>query len=158
MEKNAVEIIIFNGKKWLNEKHIETQLEHSNLVAVTNKYSPELRKTRQELQICGNYQHCRRFLEEDFAMQIMPIMTQEQSILSKIVTLFSAEEIILQYNLLGYRTDAYFSRYKLAIEVDEQEHNDRDIDYEIERQKSIEKNLIVNLLKLIQAKKMLIPF
>ena len=47
-----------------------------------------------------------------------PIMTQEQSILSKIVTLFAAEKIILQHNVLDYRTDAYFPKYKLAIEVD----------------------------------------
>ena len=65
-----------------------------------------------------------------------PIMTQNQSVLSKIVTLFAAEELILQHNLLGYRIDAYFLKYKLAIEVDEQGHNDRDIDYEIKRQKS----------------------
>ena len=31
-----------------------------------------------------------------------PIMTQEQSILSKIVTLFAAEKLILQHNVLGY--------------------------------------------------------
>ena len=46
MEKNGVEVIIFNGKKWLNEKDIKTQLEHSNLVAVTIKYSLKLRKKR----------------------------------------------------------------------------------------------------------------
>ena len=44
MGKNGVEVIIFNGEKWLNEKHIKTQLEHSNLVAVTWQYSRELRK------------------------------------------------------------------------------------------------------------------
>ena len=37
-----------------------------------------------------------------------PTMTQEQSILSKIMTLFATEEIILQHNVLGYKTDAYF--------------------------------------------------
>ena len=68
-----------------------------------------------------------------------PIMTKEQSILSKIVTLFSAEKIIRQYNVLSNRIDVYFPKYKLAIKVDEQEHNDRDIDYEIRRQKVIEK-------------------
>ena len=68
-----------------------------------------------------------------------PIMTQEQSILSKIMTIFVAEEIILQHNVLGYRIEAYFPKYKLAIEIDEQGHNDRDIDYEIERQKAKEK-------------------
>ena len=56
-------------------------------------------------------------------------MTQEQLILSKIVTLYSVEEIILQHNVLGYRIDAYSPKYKLAIEVDKQRHNDRDIDY-----------------------------
>ena len=67
------------------------------------------------------------------------IMTQEQSLLSKIVTLFVAEEIILQHNVLGYRNDAYFSKYKLAIEVDEQGHKGRNIDYEIQKQKALEK-------------------
>ena len=52
-----------------------------------------------------------------------PIMTQEQSILSKIVILFAAEKIILQHNVLGYRIDAYFPKYKLAIAVDERGHN-----------------------------------
>ena len=66
-------------------------------------------------------------------------MTQEQSVLSKIVTLFAAEEVILQLNVLGYRIHAYFSKHKLAIEVDEQGHNNRDIDYEIQRQKAIKK-------------------
>ena len=32
-----------------------------------------------------------------------PIITQEQSILSKIKTIFSAEKILLQHNVLGYR-------------------------------------------------------
>ena len=50
-----------------------------------------------------------------------PIMTQEHSILSKIVTSFAAEEIILQRNVLSYRIDAYLElKHKLAIEVDEQ--------------------------------------
>ena len=78
-------------------------------------------------------------------------MTQEQSILSKIVTLFAAEKIILQYNVLGYRIDASFS--KLAIKVDEQGHNDRDIDYEIERQKAIENELGCKFIKINPAKK-----
>ena len=32
-EKNAVEVIVFNGKKWLNQKNIEDQLKHPNLPA-----------------------------------------------------------------------------------------------------------------------------
>ena len=81
-----------------------------------------------------------------------PIMTQEQSMLSKIVTFFVAEEIILQHSVLGYRIDAYFLKYKLAIEVDEQGHNDRDIDYEIRRQKALEKELGCEFVRINPAK------
>ena len=160
MGKKCVEVIVFNGKKWLNEKHIETQLEHLNLPTIINKCDLMYKKCRSELHKCGKSQPCRRFLEEGFAIQIImdcrttpsvnfrtrlgfnqhdPIITQEQLILSKIVTIFAAKEIILQYNVLGCRIDAYFPKYKLAIEVDEQGHNDRDIDYEIVRQGAIEK-------------------
>ena len=81
-----------------------------------------------------------------------PIMTQEQSILSKIVTLFAAEEIILQRNVLDYRIDAYFPKHKLAIEVDEQVHNSGDISYEIEKQKAIEKELDCEFIRINPAK------
>ena len=37
-----------------------------------------------------------------------PIMTQEQSVLTKIREAFLTEEIIFQYSTLGYRIDAYF--------------------------------------------------
>ena len=66
-------------------------------------------------------------------------MTQEQSKLSKIVTLFATEKIMLRHNVLGYRIDAYFPKCKLAIQIHEQGHNERSIDYEIQRQKAIEK-------------------
>ena len=80
------------------------------------------------------------------------IMTQKQSILSKIVTLFSAEKINLQHNVLGYRIDGYFPRYKLAIEIDEQGHNDRYINYEIQRQKALEKELGCKFIRINPAK------
>ena len=82
-----------------------------------------------------------------------PVMTQGQSILSKIVTLFAAEKIILQHNVLIYRIDAYFPKYKLAIELDEQGHDDRDIDYEIERQKAIENRLGCEFIRINPTKK-----
>ena len=81
-----------------------------------------------------------------------PIITQEQSVLTKIMTVFAAEEIVLQHNVLGYRIDAYFLKYKLAIEVDEQGHNDGDIDYEIERQKAVEKELGCQFIRINPAK------
>ena len=38
-----------------------------------------------------------------------------------------------QYNVLGYRIDLYFHDYKLAIEIDEDTHSNRNIDYDIKR-------------------------
>ena len=76
------------------------------------------------------------------------IMTQEQSVLSKIITLFSAEEIISQHSVLTYRIDAHFPKYNLALQVDEQGHNDRDIEYEIGRQKVIEKELDCEFIRI----------
>ena len=51
MGRNGVEVIIFSDKKWLNKKHIKTQLEISNLVAFTNKYSLKLRKKDKNYKI-----------------------------------------------------------------------------------------------------------
>ena len=134
-ERNGVEVIVFNGKKWLNETNTKDQLKYSNLAALTLQYPPKYRKQRQDLQNYGNYQPCRIFLKEILAMQIImycksttvvnfrtklgfrqhdPIMTQEQSILTKIMTVFAAEEIMLQYNVLGYRVDGYLPKHKLG--------------------------------------------
>ena len=46
-----------------------------------------------------------------------------------------------QYSVLGYRIDLYFHKHKLAIEVDELVHSDRYLSNEIERQKTLEKEL-----------------
>ena len=47
-----------------------------------------------------------------------------------------------QYSvLLEYRIDLYFHDYKLAIEIDENEQSNRNIEYEIKRQKAIEEEL-----------------
>ena len=164
---------VFNSKKWLNEINMKDQLKHSNLVTATQQYSSDLRKQRKELKNYSKNQPCRRFLEKIFAILVImdcittptvnfktklglnqhdPI-TQEQSVLSKILTLFAAEEIILQHNVLGYRIDAYFHKYKLAIEVDEQGYHDRNNDYKIERQKAIENKLGCEFIRINPAKK-----
>ena len=66
------------------------------------------------------------------------IMTKKQSVLTKIMKVFPSEEILLQYSVLSYKIDLYFSNHRLAIEVDEKGHKDRNIDYEIKRQKELD--------------------
>ena len=46
-----------------------------------------------------------------------------------------------QCSVLGYRIDLYFHKQKLANEVDELGHADRNLSIEIERQKALEKEL-----------------
>ena len=46
-----------------------------------------------------------------------------------------------QYSVLGYRIDLYFHKYKLAIEVEELGHADRNLSDEIERQRALQKEL-----------------
>ena len=69
------------------------------------------------------------------------INTKEQTIISSIKDTFEGENIQTQYSVLGYRIDLYFHEYKLAIEVDELGHTNRNINNEIERQKALEKEL-----------------
>ena len=44
-------------------------------------------------------------------------------------------------NMQSQYTVLCFHKYKLAIEIDELGHNDRNIDYEIQRQKALEREL-----------------
>ena len=66
------------------------------------------------------------------------INTKEQSVISAIKDTFEGEDMQTQYNVLSYRIDLYFHKYKLAIEVDELGHADRNINNEIGRQRELE--------------------
>ena len=65
--------------------------------------------------------------------QINLILEKEQSVIKSIIDAFKGEDIQIQYTVLEYRIDLYFYEYKLAIEIDELDHNDRNTDYEIKR-------------------------
>ena len=69
------------------------------------------------------------------------INSKEQTVLKSIKDAFEGEDMQTQYSVLGYRIDLYFHKYKLAIEVDELGHADRNLSNEIERQKALEKEL-----------------
>ena len=53
-----------------------------------------------------------------------------------------------QYNVLGCRIALYFHDYKLALYIDENGHSNRNIDYEVKRQKVIEQELGCKLIKI----------
>ena len=163
LENNDIEVIIDSvNTLWLNERHIGAQLGHKNLPAVTNKYGKIYKKRRYELVDELIKQPHRRFLCIDLALKIImdcrtyescslkrnlgftlhnAINTKEQRIINSIKDAFEGEDMQTQYAVMGYRIDLYFYEYKLAIEVDELGHNDKNIDYEIQKQKALEKEL-----------------
>ena len=46
-----------------------------------------------------------------------------------------------QYSVLNYKIDLYFHEYKLAVEIDENNHQGRTENYEKQRKKEIENKL-----------------
>ena len=68
------------------------------------------------------------------------INTKEQTI-NSIKDTFEGKNKQTQYSVLGYSIDLYFYEYKLAIEVVELGHTIRNINNEIERQKTLKKEL-----------------
>ena len=58
--------------------------------------------------------------------------------LTKITISFKEENSQAQYIILSYRIELYSHDYKLAIEIDENRHSDRNIDYKRKRQKAIQ--------------------
>ena len=160
-ENNDIEVITDNlNKLWLNEKHIEEQLGLINISS--NKYDEENKKYRYEIMDEPKKQPRRRFLRNNLALKIIMncrtnescnfkrnlgfrlhdvINTKEQTVINSIKDAFEGEDMQTQYIVIGYRIDLYFHKYKLAIEVDELGHNDRNIDYEIQRQQALEREL-----------------
>ena len=160
-ENNGIEVITDKiGELWLNESHIQKQLRLKNLPALTNKYDEEYKKCRYKLNESTNQPH-RRFTHVDLAFKIIKncktdeswafkkklgftlhdvVNTKEQSVISAIKDASEEDDTQTQYSILGYTIDLFFHKYKLAIEVDELGHADRNIN-EIKRQRALEKEL-----------------
>ena len=62
----------------------------------------------------------------------------EQDIISALQVAFEGEIILTQYCIENKRLDAYFSEYKLGIEIDEYNHESRNFNHEKSRQLMIE--------------------
>ena len=58
-----------------------------------------------------------------------------------------------QYSVLGYRIDLYFHGYKLPIETDEYGHSNKNIAYEVKRQKVIQQELGCKFIRIDPDKK-----
>jgi len=69
------------------------------------------------------------------------IPSKENCYVQNILTVFKHERFSEHHNVGRYFIDLYFPDYLLAIECDEHNHKDRDLNYERERQEYIENKL-----------------
>ena len=89
---------------------------------------------------CITPESCKFKRSSGFKLYVV-ITCKKQTVLESINDKFEGENLQTQYSVLGYKIDLYFHEYKLAKEVDQLGHNNRNIDYGIQRQKAIEKQL-----------------
>ena len=66
---------------------------------------------------------------------------KQQTVAETLKDVFEGENMKDKYYVLGYRTDLYFYDYRLAIEIDEFDHLDRDIECEKERERILKEEL-----------------
>ena len=70
--KNGIEAIVSkNGELWINEKHVEQSMGHSNLPVVTSRYDPMYKKCRFQLVNEPKYRPCRSLIHNDLAKQLV---------------------------------------------------------------------------------------
>ena len=156
--KCEIEVIDKGRYFWINRKDLEVESD-ANWRQIFDKCDPKKQKYRQELTPNAKYQRCRVFARNDLVQRKIKscrksskiflefkkklgldinLVTCDEQDISTLQTTFEGEIIITQYWIENKRLDAYFSKYKLAIEVDEYNHEDRDSNYEKNRQSMIE--------------------
>ena len=159
-KKCEIEIIVKEKYFWVDRKDLEIKSDVSNWAQVFDKCDLEKQKYRQELTPNAEYQQCRvfvrndlverkikscrksskRFLEFKKQLGLDPnvVTCNEQNILNTLHVVFEGEIILTQDCIKNKRIDAYFPKYKLGIEIDEYNHEDRNFNYEKSRQLMIE--------------------
>lgn len=73
--------------------------------------------------------------------QHFKIETAEMATIEYLTTVFDGEHMEQQFSVGRFRIDLYFTKYKIAVECDEYDHQDRDAQKEYERQEFITKQL-----------------
>ena len=149
-KKCEVEITDKGRYFWVNRKDLEVESDVTNWAEI--KFDPEKQKYRQELTPNAEYQQCmvfvlndlvekkikscrkssKRFLEFIKKLGLDPdvVTCDERDIISTLQVPFEGEIILTQYSIENKRIGAYFSNYKLGIEADEYNHEDRNSKYE----------------------------
>ena len=136
----------WQGKIWVNRKDLEVESDVPNWAQIFDKRDPEKQKLmpNTELQPCRRFvrnglverkiKSCRKsskeFLELKKKLEFDSdlVTCDEQDVISALKVEFEGEIILAQYCIKKKRLDAYFPKYKFAIEVDEYNHKGRNFE------------------------------
>ena len=154
--KCEVEIIDEGRYFWVNGKDLKMESDVTNWAQIFDKCDPEKQKYRHELMPNTEFQPCRRFVRNDLVERKIKsckkspkkclefkkmlgldpdvVTCDKQDIISALQVAFEGEIILTLHCIKNKRIDAYFSKYKLGIEVDEYNHEGRNFEYEQSRQ------------------------
>ena len=99
----------------------------------------EMIQSKEKLKAVENYQKdFQNFQKKKLRLDSDVVTCDEQDIISALQVAFEGEIILTQYCIENKRIDAYFSKYKHGIEVDEYNNESRNSNYEKSRQLMIE--------------------
>ena len=107
----------------------------------SKKWNDGVNRTKKNNQR-KNFRPLLQFKENDI------YESKESSVLKSIMDIFEGENMETQYSVLKYKIDLYFHEYKLAVEVDEKGHKDRNSEYETKRQKEIANELNCKFIRI----------
>ena len=89
-------------KKWINGKHLKKALGYQNLASnKTRFYSDEFKKIRFETQNCEDFEPCRKFMAEEFAIHLIIEIKTVQAAEIKIKLGFNQVDTISKQESLG---------------------------------------------------------
>ena len=99
------------------------------------KYNIYINEERIIELLVGYQQPLAKELEEYMGIKTIghKYIRKEAGTIYTIQKVFEGISMKRQFSIASYRIDLYFPEHKLAIECDEHDHEDRDIDYEIRR-------------------------
>ena len=90
----------------------------------------EMIQSKEKLKAVENHQKDFYSSKKELGLDPNVVTSDEQDIISALQVAFEGEIILTQYCIENKRLDAYFSKYKLGIEVDEYNHESRNSNYE----------------------------
>ncbi len=130
------------------KENIDYKIEKSKIVGV--KYGGQNKKdillTRETYEMVKNTYNLRQNRNVKYHAEkqnveityVNRVMNLEQSTIGFVYDCFKSTTLLkLQFKVKTYKIDCYFIDYKIALECDENNHEDRDIEYESIREKEL---------------------